>query len=185
MPSSDHIVREQLLPDEDRSLSIPELAEATQIAFENLSNADRDVVTHYVAAGGRRGWTDACGDRDKANNLRVRLHRAIKKMKKVMGQVLTEQGFAPSEEIVGYWTSPEQMRHIIVAPKPGVREPAATQHYICVTIEVSEEEFDSEARNAIFDHFRFHQIRFSRSPGPSCISDDELAQGRYQTRRPR
>lgn len=185
MPISEHRVRERLSSDYEVQSLKPDLVEATRIAFENLSDLDRDVVTHYVTAGGRRGWTEACGDRDQANNLRVRLHRAMKKMKRVLSQLLTENGIDPAEEIVGFWTSPEQMRHFITGHDPVVRDAASPKHYICVTIEVPEEDFDSEARDAIFDHFRFHQVRFSRSSGPPEITNEEAAQGGYRTLRPR
>ncbi len=162
-----------------------EITEVMQFAFRNLSDVEREVIQHYATAGGRRGWTMSCGEHDKANSLRVRLHRALKKMRSVIEAAISESGVKLSDDAVSDLTSPNRLVFFFgneTSPHMGVNRPSV-QRFICVTIEVPEDEFDSAAREALFDHFPYHQIRFSRSSGPSINeSSDSDADSVYDRR---
>ena len=160
-----HLTRGQ--PGESDQIMRPERVFKT--AFQDLSESEQDVVVHYVEGGGKRGWTDSTKANDNANNLRVRLHRALKKLRSLVEQQLNEQRVDAEESLLSAITSMETMKQALSVPSMDKRPDShQATRYICIVIQVPEEEFNVTAREALFDHFPFEQISISRSTSSSC-----------------
>ena len=124
-------------------------------SLNELSDMDRDIVMAYAEAAGGRGWTDKrelseVYGRD-ANYYRVRLHRALKKIKTHLQSVIAADGTEQATEIVSFLTSPSTLYSVIhnqIRDSRDDDEPLGNNWVI--TIEVSEADLDPKVLETIF-----------------------------------
>lgn len=116
---------------------------------------DRDIVMAYAEAEGGRGWTDKrelfeTYGRD-ANYFRVRLHRALKKIKTHLQSAIAAEGTEQATEIVSFLTSPSTLYSVFhnqVTDSGEIDEPSSNNWVI--TIELDEADLDPKVLEAIF-----------------------------------
>lgn len=152
-------VRNDLVHDQES------LLEHLSFAFRALSNSDQEIVALYARSGGRRGWTDSFDGEKTANSLRVRLHRATKRLRTRLESTFCGEFAECPDELYSSLLAPEALATAIgIIDNPGFsNEPRRDESkFIRVLIEIREEDFTAEARNALFDNFAFDRISISR-----------------------
>lgn len=141
------------------------LLEHLSFSFRALSKSDQEVIALYAGSGGRRGWTDSFDGEQTANSLRVRLHRATKRLRTRLESTLGGEFTECSDEFFSSLLEPEALATAIgIRENPGFcSQPRRDEsRVIRVMIEIREEDFNAEARNALFDNFAFDRISISR-----------------------
>ena len=90
------------------------IQDAALEACSSLSEVDREILWAYLSHGGERGWTSEYSGKKTPNTARVRLHRAMKRIRNHITHRVSEHGFPIQEDEIESSIQSDDIRLILL-----------------------------------------------------------------------
>ena len=132
------------------------IQDAALEACTSLSEVDREILWTYLSHHGERGWTNEYSGDKTPNTARVRLHRAMKRIRNHVTHRISEHGLPIEEHEIESSIQSDDLRLIMLDNCQVENVTKVPEDYIVVTIEIKPEDF-SEAKAHLFEQVQLYK----------------------------